>query len=95
VKFIALSDEQKTALMGEYASPQVSIRVNVDDQGRLIAQLASQPIFELKASAPRHAHVPQANVQLNFGSDGELVTSVTLIQSSGTIMLRRVPSPSL
>ncbi len=94
VKFIALSDEQKTALMGEYASPQVSIRANVDGQGRLFAQVAGQPIFELKASAPRPVYVPQANVQLNFGSDGEPVTSVTLIQSSGNIMLRRVPSPS-
>lgn len=87
--FITLTPAQMQALVGEYSSPQFSLRVFIDEQGRLKAQAPAQPAFELKASTPRRMHVPQVDAQLDFsGQDGPAATA-TLVQGGTTLVMAR------
>lgn len=87
--FIALAPEQMQALVGDYSAPQFAIKVFIDSQGRLQAQAPGQPAFELKASTPRRAHIPQVDAQLDFGAEEGKPASVTLIQGGSRLVMAR------
>ncbi|MFG6440583.1 serine hydrolase domain-containing protein [Roseateles sp. LKC17W] len=88
--FLTLSASQKQALAGEYVAPQLSIKVFIDDKGRLLGQAPGQPSFELLASTPRQVHVPQVGTQLDFGGEeGQPATSATLTQGGQTLAMLR------
>jgi CubicO group peptidase (beta-lactamase class C family) len=90
-EFIKLSATQMDALVGEYSSPQFSIKVFIDDKGRLLGQAPGQPSFELLASTPRQAHVPQVGAQLDFGTEEGKAGSLTLTQGGQTLVMPRKP----
>lgn len=87
--FITLSAEQQQALVGDYSSPQFAIKVFIDAQGRLQGQAPGQPAFELQASTPRRAHVPQVGAQLDFGAEDGRPASVTLTQGGNKLVMAR------
>ena len=87
--FITLTDEQKQALVGSYVSPQFSIKVFIDEQGRLTGQAPGQPPFELQVSTSRRGHVPEVGAQLDFAPAEGAATSVTLTQGGHTLVLQR------
>ena len=87
--FVTLTPAQMQALVGEYASPQFSIRVSIDEQGRLKGQAPGQPAFELKASTPRRAHVPEVGAQLDFSGEDGPAASVTLTQRGAQLVMAR------
>lgn len=87
--FIALSAAQMDALVGEYSAPQFSIKVFINDKGRLMGQAPDQPAFELQATTPRQAHVPQVGAQLDFGAEEGRAGSVTLTQGGQTLVMPR------
>jgi D-alanyl-D-alanine carboxypeptidase len=86
---LTLSAAQMQVLVGEYASPQFSIKVFVDDKGRLLGQAPGQPSFELLASTPRQLHVPQVGAQLDFSAEEARAGSVTLTQGGQTLVMAR------
>ena len=88
---LTLSAAQMEALVGEYSAPQFSIKVFIDDKGRLLGQAPGQPSFELMASTPRQAHVPQVGAQLDFSAGEGKATSVTLTQGGQTLVMPRKP----
>lgn len=61
----------------------------IDEQGRLKAQAAGQPAFELKASTPRRVHVPQVDAQLDFSGDDGPAATATLLQGPAKIVMAR------
>jgi D-alanyl-D-alanine carboxypeptidase len=89
IAFVALSPEQMQALVGDYSSPQFSIKVFIDDKGRLQGQAPGQPAFELKASTPRRTHVTQVDAQLDFSAEDGKAASVTLIQGGNRLVMPR------
>lgn len=89
IAFIALSPEQMQALVGDYSAPQFSIKVFIDDQGRLQGQAPGQPAFELKPSTPRRVHVPQVDAQLDFSAEEGKPASVTLTQGGNKLLMAR------
>jgi D-alanyl-D-alanine carboxypeptidase len=89
--FLALSAAQMQALVGEYSSPQFSIKVFIDDKGRLLGQAPGQPSFELLASTPRQLHVPQVGAQLDFSAEEGKAASATLTQGGQTLVMPRKP----
>jgi D-alanyl-D-alanine carboxypeptidase len=89
--FMTLNAAQMDALVGEYSAPQFSIKVFVDDKGRLLGQAPGQPSFELMASTPRQAHVPQVGAQLDFSAGEGKAASVTLTQGGQTLLMPRKP----
>ncbi len=89
LSFITLSPAQMQALVGDYSAPEFSIRVFVDEQGRLKAQAPGQPAFELKASSPRRVHVPQVDAQLDFSGDDGPAATATLLQGTARIVMAR------
>jgi D-alanyl-D-alanine carboxypeptidase len=89
--FLSLSAAQMQALVGEYNSPQFSIKVFVDDKGRLLGQAPGQPSFELMASTPRQVHVPQVGAQLDFSAEEPRAASVTLLQGGQKLVMPRKP----
>lgn len=87
--YIALTPAQMQALVGNYSSPQFSIKVFIDDKGRLQGQAPRQPAFELMFSTPRRAHVPQVGAQLDFSAEAEKAASLTLTQNGRELVMPR------
>ncbi|WP_394511525.1 serine hydrolase domain-containing protein [Roseateles sp. DXS20W] len=88
--YLALSAAQRQALVGDYSAPQFSIKVFVDDSGRLMGQAPGQPAFELLALTPRQLRVPQVGAQLDFAAEeGKPATSVTLTQGGQVLVMPR------
>lgn len=87
--FITLPAAQLQPLVGEYASPQLAIKVFLDDQGRLQGQVLGQRSFVLQASAPRRFHVPEVGAQLDFSAKGDQPASATLTQNGQAMVLQR------
>ncbi|MFG6487312.1 serine hydrolase domain-containing protein [Roseateles sp. BYS78W] len=88
-EFIQLSAAQMGALVGEYSAPQFSIKVFINDKGRLMGQAPGQPAFELLATTPRQVHVPQVGAQLDFGAEEGKAGSATLTQGGQTLVMPR------
>jgi D-alanyl-D-alanine carboxypeptidase len=87
--YITLNAAQLQALVGEYSSPQLGIKVFVDDKGRLMGQASGQRAFELLASSPRQLHVPEVGAQLDFTPGEGRVASVSLTQNGQTLVMPR------
>jgi CubicO group peptidase (beta-lactamase class C family) len=87
--FITLTAAQMQALVGDYSGPGFSIKVFVDDKGRLQGQAPGQPAFELMASSPRQVHVPQVEAQLDFSAEEGRPASVTLTQGGRKLAMAR------
>jgi CubicO group peptidase (beta-lactamase class C family) len=87
--FITLTAAQMQALVGDYSGPGFSIKVFVDDKGRLQGQAPGQPAFELMASSPRQVHVPQVEAQLDFSAEEGKPASVTLTQGGRKLAMAR------
>lgn len=87
--FITLGAAQLQPLVGEYASPQLAIKVFLDDQGRLQGQAVGQRSFLLQASAPRRFHVPEVGAQLDFSTEDGPPASATLTQNGQVIVMMR------
>lgn len=87
--FMTLSADQAQALVGDYASPQFSLRIYIDDKGRLLGQAPGQPAFELQASTPRQLHIPAVGAQLDFAAAEGQPPSVSLTQGGQTLVLLR------
>jgi CubicO group peptidase (beta-lactamase class C family) len=87
--FITLTAAQMQALVGDYSGPGFSIKVFVDDKGRLQGQAPGQPAFELMASSPRQVHVPQVEAQLDFSAEEGRPASVTLTQGGRQLAMAR------
>jgi hypothetical protein len=76
-------------LVGDYTSPQFSIRVFVDERGRLMGQAPRQPAFELQAKTPRQVVIPQVGAQLDFNGEDGQAASVTLTQGGQKLLMQR------
>ncbi|KQY81880.1 serine hydrolase [Pelomonas sp. Root1444] len=87
--FITLDPAQMQALVGDYSSPQFSIKVFIDDKGRLQGQAPGQPAFELMAASARQIHVPQVAAQLDFSPEEGKAASVTLNQGGNKLVMTR------
>jgi len=87
--FMTLSPAQMDLLVGDYTGPQFSIRVFVDERGRLMGQAPHQPAFELQAKTPRQVLIPQVGAQLDFNGDDGKAASVTLTQGGQRLEMRR------
>ncbi|MDR7336097.1 serine hydrolase domain-containing protein [Roseateles asaccharophilus] len=87
--YITLSPAQMQSLVGEYSSPQFGLKVFIDDKGRLMGQAPGQRSFELLASAPRQAHVPEVGAQLDFTPGEGPAASVSLTQNGQTLVMPR------
>ncbi|MBB3195422.1 serine hydrolase domain-containing protein [Roseateles terrae] len=87
--FMTLNPAQMDLLVGDYASPQFSIRVFVDERGRLMGQAPRQPSFELQAKTPRQLLIPQVGAQLDFNGDDGKAASVTLTQGGQKLVMQR------
>lgn len=88
--FMPLSAAQQQALLGDYSSPQFSVKVFIDDKsGRLLGQAPGQPAFELKASTPRRLHVTEVDAQLDFSPEDGQAVSVTLTQGGNKLVMPR------
>ena len=86
---LGLSAPEMGALVGEYSAPQFSIKVFINDKGRLMGQAPGQPAFELLATTPRQVHVPQVGAQLDFGAEEGKAGSATLTQGGQTLVMPR------
>lgn len=87
--FITLTPAQLQALVGEYSAPQFSVRIFLDDQGRLKGQAPAQPAFDLLASTPRRVHISQVDAQLDFSPADGPAASVTLTQGGVVLVMPR------
>lgn len=87
--FMTLTPAQMGLLVGDYTSPQFSIRVFVDERGRLMGQAPRQPAFELQAKTPRQVVIPQVGAQLDFSGEDGQAASVTLTQGGQKLLMQR------
>lgn len=87
--FIELTDAQKDALLGEYVSPQIQIKVFKDAQGVLRGQAAGQPPFELKATAPDQLRVVEVDALLGFVMVDGRATEMQFSQGPAKLSLKR------
>lgn len=87
--FMTLSAAQMQALAGDYLSPQLSVRVYIDDRGRLMGQAPGQPTFELKPTTPRQLYVAEVDAVLDFSPEAGPAVSMTLTQAGKTLVLQR------
>lgn len=87
--FIELSPAQKEALLGEYVSPQLQIKVFTDAQGVLRGQAPGQPPFELKATAPDQLRVVEVDAKLGFVIVDGRATEIAFSQGPNSLTLKR------
>ncbi|MEH0166123.1 serine hydrolase domain-containing protein [Roseateles microcysteis] len=86
---IALSPAQVQALVGDYSSPQFSMRIYVDDKGVLWTQAQSQAPAQLKAASPRLLYLTVVDATLEFSAEEGAAQSVTLNQGATKLVMKR------
>lgn len=87
---IELSAAQQQALVGDYASDQIKLKVFRDEaSGALKVQVQGQPAFALKARAPRSLYLTVVDARLDFEPAEGAVTQLTLTQGPGRFVLQR------
>jgi hypothetical protein len=86
---LALSAVERQALVGEYVSAQIRMRIFQDEQGRLKAQVPGQPVVSLKAQSARELQVVEVDARLSFSAEPEKALSMTLRQGGVTLALTR------
>ena len=88
-KDAALNAAERQALVGEFSSPQISMKIFVDDKGQLISQVPGQRPVTLKATAARELFVVEIDATLSFSAEPEQAQSLTLKQGPATLVLQR------
>jgi len=86
---ITLTPEQQQALIGDYASPQLQIKIFKDERGLLQAQVPGQPAAELKASSPVNLYLTVVDAKLDFELEQGRASQVTLLQGPARIVMKR------
>lgn len=86
---ITLTPAQIQALVGEYSSPQFSMKIFVNDKGVLTTQAAGQGPAELKAATPRLLYLTVVDATLEFSAEEGVAQSVTLNQGSTKLVMKR------
>ncbi|MDM4764563.1 serine hydrolase domain-containing protein [Pelomonas sp. SE-A7] len=86
---ISLTPAQLQALLGEYSSPQFSIKLFVDDKGLLLSQAPGQPAIEMKAVSPRLLRTVGVDATLEFSDEEGRAASLTLKQGPAQLKLLR------
>ena len=86
---LTLSPEQVQALVGEYAGPQLSMKVFVDAQGVLRGQVGGQFPLQLYAQTPRQLYVKEVGASFAFEPAAGPASSMTLTQGPTTLVLQR------
>jgi len=86
---ITLTPEQQQALLGDYASPELQVKVFKDEQGTLRGQVPGQQAFELKASTPVNLYLTAVDAKLDFELEQGRATQVTLLQGPAHIVMKR------
>lgn len=87
---ISLNPQQQQALLGDYASDQLQMKIFQNDSGNgLLVQVAGQPALELKAASERSLYLTVVDAKLEFAPASGPVNQVTLIQGPANIVLTR------
>ncbi len=86
---IALSPAQVQALVGDYSSPQFSMKIYVDEKGVLWTQAQSQAPAQLKAASPRLLYLTVVDATLEFSAEEGVAQSVTLNQGATKLVMKR------
>lgn len=86
---ITLTPAQVQALVGEYSSPQFSMKIFVDDKGVLRTQARGQAPAELKAASPRLLYLTVVDATLEFSAEEGAAQSVTLNQGTTRLVMQR------
>ncbi|CAN5292317.1 hypothetical protein BH11PSE10_BH11PSE10_04950 [soil metagenome] len=86
---ISLTTEQQLALIGDYASDQLQIKIFKDAQGGLRGQIVGQPDFELKASSPAQLYLTAVDAKLDFELLQGRAVQVTLLQGPARMVMKR------
>ena len=87
---ITLTQQQRQALIGDYASDQLQMKIFQSDAGdSLLVQVAGQPALELKAASERSLYLTVVDASLEFEPATGLATQVTLLQGPGRFVLTR------
>lgn len=86
---IGLTPAQIQALLGDYASPQFSLKIYTDEKGVLRVQAQGLSAEELKASAPRQLWLAWVDATLDFSAEEGAAQSVTLNWGQTQMVLKR------
>ena len=87
---IQLTASQQLALVGDYASDQLQMKVFQNNTGNgLLVQVAGQPALELKAAAERSLYLTAVDAKLEFSPATGPVTQVRLLQGPADIVLTK------
>ncbi|MGP9799868.1 serine hydrolase domain-containing protein [Rheinheimera sp. NSM] len=87
---IRLSQQQQLALVGDYASDQLQLKIFQNDAGDgLLVQVTGQPAFDLKAAGERKLYLTVVDATLEFAPATGRAAQVTLIQGAGRFVLTR------
>lgn len=87
---ISLSQQQQLALVGDYASDQLQLKVFQQQSGDgLLVQVSGQPAFELKATSARSLYLTVVDATLEFSPAEGQAQQLTLQQGAGRFVLTR------
>lgn len=87
---IGLDIAQQQALVGDYASERLQLKVLRDEaSGQLKVQVQRQPAFVLKARSPRSLYLTDVDARLDFEPAEGPVTQLILTQGPGRFVLLR------
>tara|TARA_R110002126_G_scaffold146224_9_gene292130 strand:- start:1036 stop:2703 length:1668 start_codon:yes stop_codon:yes gene_type:complete len=86
---INLTQQQQRALVGDYASDQLQLKVFQNDENGLMVQVAGQPALVLKAANPRSLYLTVVDATLDFEPATGQATQLTLTQGPGRFVLTR------
>lgn len=86
---MVLSDAQRQDLVGVYVGEGLQIKVFVDEQGLLRAQVPGQPVVSLKASGARELYLVEVDARLSFAAGAGPAGGVVLLQGPARIELKR------
>ncbi|MCV2351891.1 serine hydrolase domain-containing protein [Paucibacter sp. Y2R2-4] len=86
---VSLTPEQQQALLGDYASPQLQVKIFLGPQAQLMGQVPGQSAMELKASGPRSLLVQGVDAKLEFSAEAAAAQEVTLLQGPARITMKR------
>lgn len=87
---ITLTQSQQHALVGEYVSDQLQLKVFQNDKGDgLLVQVAGQPALELNAASERSLYLTVVDATLEFEPAKGKAQAVTLTQGPARFVLTR------
>ncbi|WP_333606663.1 serine hydrolase domain-containing protein [Arsukibacterium sp.] len=87
---ISLSQQQQLALVGDYASDQLQLKIFQQQSGDgLLVQVSGQPAFELKAASARSLYLTVVDATLEFSPAEGQAQQLTLQQGAGRFVLTR------